>query len=65
MHSYTQSVLVAVTMLPLGWKVAWCAGVLIFITAGLTVLVAIPGSFFIPIILWCDKEPGIATAWYI
>ena len=41
----------AVEELPFPWKLAWTVGAFVIITLGLTVLVAIPGSFFVPLIL--------------
>lgn len=52
MHKYAQSMLDAVQVLPLRWKIVWSIGTMIIIVLGLTVLVAIPGSFFLPLVIW-------------
>ena len=52
MHSYAQSMLDAVQVLPAKWKFIWSVGAIIIVVTGCTVLVAIPGSFFLPLVIW-------------
>lgn len=52
MHKYAQSMLDAVQVLPVRWKVIWSIGTIIIVVLGCTVLVAIPGSFFLPLVIW-------------
>ena len=52
MHKYAQSMLDAVEVLPLKWKIIWSVGTIIIVVLGCTVLVAIPGSFFLPLLIW-------------
>lgn len=52
LHKYAQSMLDAVQVLPLNWKIVWSVGTIIIIVLGCTVLVAIPGSFFLPLLIW-------------
>ena len=52
MHKYAQSMLDAVQVLPVRWKLIWSIGTIIIVVLGCTVLVAIPGSFFLPLVIW-------------
>ena len=52
LHSYVQSMIDAVLVLPIGWIAVWTVGAVTIIVAGCTVLVAIPGSFFLPLMIW-------------
>ncbi len=52
MHKYAQSMLDAVQVLPVRWKIIWSIGTIIIVVLGCTVLVAIPGSFFLPLVIW-------------
>ena len=52
LHRYAQSMLDAVQVLPVRWKIIWSIGTIIIVVLGCTVLVAIPGSFFLPLVVW-------------
>lgn len=48
-----QSAMDAISVpLPPGWVGVWVLGTLALVALGLTVLVAVPGSFLIPLMVW-------------
>ena len=59
LHSYTESMMDAVQVLPRRWMLTWALGTVVIVVAGCTVLVAIPGSFLIPLMIW---TPAVSAA---
>ena len=59
LHSYTESMMDAVQVLPRRWMLTWALGTVVIVVAGCPVLVAIPGSFLIPLMIW---TPAVSAA---